>query len=219
MSAGSVSVTAAGVVTKSGIAGTLFDLLKTAPTLCDPSAPLLVEGVPGDAPALKAAAVTANTFAPVLDRGVTGTITMWGGSESVPPFSLLCDKSAVSRTTYANLFAAIGTIWGVGDGSTTFNLPDFRGRSPLGTGTGDAADATAHAQASAGGTETHALTSAEMPAHTHALAAGNFVTSGAGAVGAAGGDLGSAAATATTGGGTSHNNMHPFTGVRFIIWT
>jgi len=218
MSAGSVSVTDAGVVTKSGIAGALFDLLKTAPTLCDPSAPLLTENVPSVAPALKAAAVTANTFAPVLDRGVTGTISMWGGGESVPAFSLLCDKSAVSRTTYADLFAVIGTVWGNGDGSTTFNLPDFRGRSPLGTGTGDAADATAHAQASTGGTETHTLTSTEMPAHTHALAAGSFVTNQAGAVAAAGADLGTTAATASAGSGGAHNNLHPFVGVRFIIW-
>jgi phage-related tail fiber protein len=48
---------------------------------------------------------------------------------------LLCDGSAVSRTTYANLFAAIGTTFGVGDGSTTFNIPDFVGAVPRGAGT------------------------------------------------------------------------------------
>jgi microcystin-dependent protein len=50
------------------------------------------------------------------------------GGASVPSGYLLCDGSAVSRTSYANLFAAIGTAWGEGDGSTTFNLPDLRGR-------------------------------------------------------------------------------------------
>lgn len=48
--------------------------------------------------------------------------------ETVPSLWKECDGSAISRTTYANLFAAIGTSWGQGDGSTTFNLPDFRGR-------------------------------------------------------------------------------------------
>lgn len=50
----------------------------------------------------------------------------------VPPGWLLCDGSAVSRTTYSRLWAAIGTTYGSGDGSTTFHLPDFRGRVPVG---------------------------------------------------------------------------------------
>jgi len=49
---------------------------------------------------------------------------------------LPCDGAAVSRTTYAALYAALGTVWGVGDGSTTFNIPDFRGRALIGDGTG-----------------------------------------------------------------------------------
>lgn len=63
-----------------------------------------------------------------------GSILAFGGS-SAPTGWLLCDGSAVSRTTYATLFAALGTAWGVGDGSTTFNLPDMRGASPAGAGT------------------------------------------------------------------------------------
>lgn len=55
---------------------------------------------------------------------------------SIPAGWLYCDGSAVSRTTYVALFAAISTTWGVGDGSTTFNLPDMRGRSAIGDGTG-----------------------------------------------------------------------------------
>ena len=66
---------------------------------------------------------------------VTGIIIAYGGS-AAPAGFLLCDGSAVSRTTYADLFAALGTTWGAGDGSTTFNLPDLRGRSALGAGTG-----------------------------------------------------------------------------------
>lgn len=60
----------------------------------------------------------------------TGTIILWAGSKSgatVPSGWLVCDGSAISRTTYATLFAAIGTTYGTGDGSTTFNLPSGTG--------------------------------------------------------------------------------------------
>lgn len=63
-----------------------------------------------------------------------GTIIMYGGS-TAPTGWLLCNNSAVSRTTYADLFAVIGTTFGTGDGSTTFNLPDMRGIFPRGAGT------------------------------------------------------------------------------------
>ena len=68
----------------------------------------------------------------------TGTIVMWGSS-SVGAHWLICDGLEVSRTTYADLFAVIGTTFGVGDSETTFNLPDLRQRFPLGkasSGTG-----------------------------------------------------------------------------------
>ncbi|HNV45933.1 MAG TPA: phage tail protein [Spirochaetota bacterium] len=55
-----------------------------------------------------------------------GTVMAYAGS-TVPAGYLVCNGSAVSRTTYADLFAAIGTMYGSGDGSTTFNLPDYRG--------------------------------------------------------------------------------------------
>lgn len=65
----------------------------------------------------------------------TGSITAFGGS-SAPGGWLTCDGSAVSRTTYASLFSVISTTYGTGDGSTTFNLPDLRSRTPIGTGAG-----------------------------------------------------------------------------------
>jgi hypothetical protein len=61
----------------------------------------------------------------------TGAMLLWG-TTSAPTGYLLCDGTAVSRSTYSALFAVIGTTFGVGDGSTTFNLPDFRQRFPLG---------------------------------------------------------------------------------------
>ena len=63
-----------------------------------------------------------------------GTIVAFGGS-TVPTGYLACADAAVSRTTYARLFAVVGTSFGVGDGSGNFNLPDLRDRVPLGKGT------------------------------------------------------------------------------------
>lgn len=68
----------------------------------------------------------------------TGAVVMFGGT-AAPSGYLLCDGSAVSRSTYSALFAVIGTAYGVGDGSTTFNLPNMQQRFPLGkaaSGTG-----------------------------------------------------------------------------------
>jgi microcystin-dependent protein len=70
----------------------------------------------------------------------TGTVEMFAGAAvSVPVNWLICDGAAVSRTTFAALFAVVGTTFGIGDGSTTFNVPDLRQRFPLGkavSGTG-----------------------------------------------------------------------------------
>lgn len=65
----------------------------------------------------------------------SGIISMYGGS-AAPTAWLLCDGSAVSRSTYASLFSAIGSAYGAGDGSTTFNVPDLRSRAALGAGSG-----------------------------------------------------------------------------------
>ena len=62
----------------------------------------------------------------ISDKIPPGVILMYG-APTAPTGWLECDGSAVSRTTYADLFAIIGTTFGVGDGSTTFNLPDLRG--------------------------------------------------------------------------------------------
>lgn len=67
--------------------------------------------------------------------GVTGMVVPYAGSVAPTGF-LLCDGSAVSRTTYASLFTVISTAFGVGNGTTTFNIPDMRSRVPGGVGTG-----------------------------------------------------------------------------------
>lgn len=83
---------------------------------------------------------------------MAGTIKMFAGSVA-PDGWLLCNGQAVSRTTYSKLFNVIGTTYGEGDGSTTFNVPDLRGRTPVGVGTGTASDATAHTLGQKAGTE------------------------------------------------------------------
>jgi microcystin-dependent protein len=106
----------------------------------------------------------------------SGSLIAFAGS-SAPGGYLLCDGSAVSRTTYDSLFAVIGEIYGSGDGSTTFNLPDLRGRTAVGKDDmgGSAANRVTSAAsgidgtslASSGGSQTHTLTTAQMPSHTH----------------------------------------------------
>lgn len=94
----------------------------------------------------------------------TGSVTQFAGS-TAPAGWLFCDGSAVRRTTYAALFAVIGTTFGAGDGSTTFNLPDTRGRAPIGAGTGSGL--TARTLGGTVGTETHLLTGAESGTSVH----------------------------------------------------
>lgn len=90
-----------------------------------------------------------------------GCVYMYGG-DVVPSKFLLCDGSAISRTTYYELFSVIGTTYGVGDGSTTFNLPLMEGRVVIGvSGT--------HALGTTGGTESVTLTEQELPIHSHTI--------------------------------------------------
>lgn len=89
-------------------------------------------------------------------------VTVEYAGATIPNGYLLCDGQAVSRTTYAALFGSISTLWGVGDGSTTFNLPDFRGRSSLGVD-------GSHALGSTGGAASVTLSTANLPAHSHGV--------------------------------------------------
>jgi microcystin-dependent protein len=106
----------------------------------------------------------------------SGTVVAYGGpsasgadagAAALPSGWLLCDGSAVSRTTYASLFAAIGINFGGGDGIATFNLPDLRGRTVIGAGHGTGLTARTLAQTL--GEEAHTLVAGEMPAHSHGV--------------------------------------------------
>lgn len=88
-----------------------------------------------------------------------GAIMQYAGTNA-PEGWLMCDGSAISRTTYSALFAAIGTTYGAGDGSTTFNLPNLANRVAVGV-------SDTHGLGTTGGNETHTMTADEMPSHNH----------------------------------------------------
>lgn len=114
---------------------------------------------------LKMSSAGAPSYVPVEDVGVPTGVPLPFAGGTVPDGYLLCDGSAVNRTTYARLFAVIGTTWGAGDGSTTFNLPDGRGRAFIGAGTGSGLTARTLGQTL--GEERHTMTEAELFPHTH----------------------------------------------------
>jgi len=152
-----------------------------------------------------------------------GSIIPFGGAEgSIPSESLLCNGQAVSTTTYADLFAIIGYTYG-GSGST-FNVPDLRGRSIAGKDNmgGSSADrltgAWADTLGGADGAETHQLTEAEMPSHTHNTGSTPDGTATGGAdIVARPVTVGANKATSSTGSDAAHNNVQPTMTVNYII--
>ena len=153
----------------------------------------------------------------------SGSILMWP-TASAPSGYLLCDGTAVSRTTYATLFALFGTTFGSGDGSTTFNLPSYTSRMPYGTtigATGGSADAVVVSH-------THTATVTD-PGHYHFTTAMNQP---GGAVAIAGtvfnygastqsstATTGISVANSTTGVSGTNANLPPYLGINFIIKT
>lgn len=220
-----------------------------------PSAASVVNGyvyVCTDAPAVFVTNAGAWQFLPInAGAPPVGTVQQFAGATVAADADgvtrwRICDGSAISRTTYATLFAAIGTTWGIGDGSTTFNIPDLRGRVPVGAGTG--AGLTSRTLASEGGEESHVLSVAELASHAHGvndpghshLLQGNVPISQDVWVGidATGGTSlavpitnsasevhnsdqttsgGTGISVASSGSGTAHNNMQPFAALNHII--
>lgn len=176
---------------------------------------------------------------------LSGEVRMYGGS-SEPSGWKFCNGQAISRSTFSKLFNVIGTTFGNGDGSTTFNVPDLRDRSPLGDNTMGASDAgrvstSATTLGDSGGTDEHQLTEAELPNVTGSfdvrralINGGNtaivvssdspFSLNNQGSADRIDGD-GSNASTAFTrvsidfGSDNAHPNMHPFLAINFIIKT
>ena len=159
----------------------------------------------------------------------TGALMPYAGT-SAPTGFLLCYGQAISRSTYADLFSAISTTYGTGDGSSTFNLPDLRGRVVAGQDDmgGSSADRltdqtgglNGDTLGDTGGSETHTLSTAQMPAHTHTVAAQQQVGGDSTNRGGSG-QLGAAATitTSSTGSGSAHNNVQPTIILNYIIKT
>lgn len=131
-----------------------------------------------------------------------GMVCMFAGSVA-PDKWFLCVGGTLSRTAYSDLFAVIGEIYGVGDGVTTFNLPDFKASFPIG------ANLSSYPIGEQGGEPSVTLTSGQIPAH------GGHCTvlkpQGTGANSPAG-------SPQSFGGGLSHNNIPPYLSINFIIY-
>lgn len=163
-----------------------------------------------------------------------GTIIMWAGSKT-PSGWLLCDGSVVSRTAYGALFKAIGTTYGSGNGSTTFGIPNLKGRFPLGAnyqgtiGLGNNRVAYSTTLGMIGGEDKHTLNIDEMPSHNHSATTSLNKTIGnykgddtmPHSYNDAAGDSKSILKATTTigykGDSKSHNNIPPYLTVNFII--
>jgi microcystin-dependent protein len=192
---------------------------------------------PGTSLYSKQTGVTQNTgWAPII--APAGDLIPSAASSRVG--CLLCDGTSYARASYPVLFAAIGTTYGSVDGSH-FNVPDLRGRLPLGAGTGTGAGATAWSAgqqptSGAGGEQTHTLAVSEMPSHSHvdsghthgigsggstyALNSGGGIgtySAGAYGFGWTQGTNSGAAAIQNTGGGGAHNILPPVSVVNWFI--
>ena len=151
-------------------------------------------------------------------------IIMFGGNFA-PRGWAFCDGQLLPISSNSALFSILGTTYG-GDGRTTFALPDLRGRVSMHPGNGPGLSSRRLGEK--GGTEHNTLTTAQLPAHNHALAAkeeanaadpsGSFIAgTGSNAFGTTAGVTMNAAAIGNTGGGQSVNNIQPYECVNYII--
>lgn len=147
-----------------------------------------------------------------------GSIIPYPG-ETAPANWLICDGAEISRTEYANLFAILGTTFGEGDGSTTFKLPNLKGRTIVGL---DTSDTDFNEIGKTLGEKTHILTTNEMPSHTHkytySISSGNIEGSlslGNSKEGTITGQYGNA--INETGNSQGHNNIQPSIVQNYII--
>lgn len=144
----------------------------------------------------------------------TGSVLAYAG-ENAPEGWILCDGTALNRTDYADLFDVIGTKYGGGDGISTFNVPNMKGRTIVGLNT----DGAFNELGKTVGEENHVLTINEMPSHDHPLRelmAGHGATHDW-AIATTVATGGGTAYTNLTGGNQPHNNIQPSLVLNYII--
>ena len=169
----------------------------------------------------------------LTNRSEVGAIKPWTKT-TAPAGYVLCDGAAISRTDYADLFAVISTTYGAGNGSTTFNVPDLKGKMPQGyesgnyamAGTGGANTVTVSVTNNQSATSTTtnnqsvtvtgsidntSITDAQMPSHHHEMNFGHQSTGGAGSWRPSGGES-TRTESLNTGSGTGHNHSHTLAG-------
>ena len=166
------------------------------------------------------------------NRSEVGVIKPWAKS-TAPVGYLLCDGTAVSRTTYADLFAVISTTYGAGDSSTTFNVPDLQGKTPQGydgntynlAATGGANTVTVAVTNNQAATNTNnqavsvtgsisntSLTAAQLASHTHTYDYLPYHNEHAGHGGWGASDTITTGTTGGAGSGTGHTHAHTLAG-------
>jgi microcystin-dependent protein len=160
-----------------------------------------------------------------------GALMPFAGA-AAPAGWLLCDGSAVNRTTFADLFNVIGVTYGAGDGSTTFNLPDLRGRAAIGKDnmggvpvnrvTVGGSGISGTTLGAAGGAEAVYLDVNSLPPHAHPSPPGWTFVIYNGSTGmysgtAGGSPLHTIGGTGSAGGGAAHQNMPPTIILNYII--
>lgn len=162
-----------------------------------------------------------NPSPPISNVIEVGTIIPFGGS-TIPSKWLACDGTLIGRSDYTDLFDTLGTIWGGGDGSTTFALPNLNGRTIIGVGESTATGHTAHTAGQLAGEEKHVLSVAELASHAHSF--GIVINSTETGVWndrcASGGPYGRSYPTVGANGSNSaHNTMMPYAACTYIIYT
>ena len=223
------NLTAAGVADTGALSAATLSVsgaatFSTSPTVPTPSA--------GDSSTKVPTTAFVQTAVNSLVTVLTGSLMMWPTS-TAPTGYLSCNGAAVSRTTYAALFAVVGTTFGAGDGSTTFNLPNYTNRMPYGTtigATGGSADAIVVSH-------THtASTSASDSGHQHFISTpggqgsvnsgnnlvGNYnegSQTGAKYSGFASANISASTTVNATGASGTNANLPPYLGINFIIKT
>ena len=151
----------------------------------------------------------------------TGSIVAFAGS-AAPTNWLLCNGTTVSRTTYADLFALVGTTYNTGgEAGTDFRLPNLLGRVPVGR---DAGQTEFDTLGETGGAKTHTLTTAQIPAHSHAIqrnnqAATSVAADASGLYQSVANTGANYSTTQQDGGGGAHNNLQPYLVINYIIKT